>query len=155
MSKTGMRLKYCENTILRKNNSQHRKTIEFKDFLKKFNHFFTGQDLEEVLNVESVMKHTFYYLTVTTKSGDYEIKLRKDWDSAANKSTKISLFYGDKITYCYETLGDFACDFQKSSEDDLRILAKYEKQLLNKQKEMSTTTKVLKTIQSQIPEFFL
>ena len=147
-----MRLKHCEHTIIRKNNKSNRKAIEFKDFLKKFNYFFTGQDVEEVLNVENIMTYAFYYLTVTTKSGDYEIKLRKDCD---NKIAKVAVFYGDKIIYCYETLEDFAKDFQKSSEDDFRILTKYEKQLSNKQKEMVTSSKVLENIQDKIPEFFL
>lgn len=152
-----MKIKEPLNTVMRKSKYKSVVTdITLQEFKDKARYFFTGKNLERITDLRITGKTSFFYVTIITEVGEYDVRIRKTYgDTHQPLMKKVYEAYDDKITYVYETIKDFAIDFKKSTEKDFKILDNYRKQLAKKEAEMKITTTVLKTIKNQIPEFFL
>ncbi len=141
-----MRIKVPQNTIFGK----HAKKITVENFKKRAQYYFTGDDLEKVTSVSVEKKTSKYWVTVVTPSGEYIEKINFHW----NNSNLVVYDY-DSVPLFYDIIASFVKDFQKSTEDDFRILNGYKESLRKKEMEMKDIMDVQSKIHEIAPEYFL
>jgi len=147
-----MKLKITHNTVFhdltRTYSTLERISIlEFKNRLK---YSFNGEDLEEVIRVETEMKRSFVHFKIHTASGIHKAQAKLGYIN----DHSISIDHAHQW-YGYRSVEDFIKDFLASTNDDFRILKQYRYQLLKKEKQMKEVTQVLDRVSMKHPEFFL